>query len=191
MNPPLVSSLRRCTVPLIGLLLAASVSCDPLPPAARPARPLPTYAGHAAELFDDSIEPAAVGLSLEGRVDPHVDRGLRERTQVGDAVVRVRATTVTAKQEESGTRYVMGLRTLELVAGPFPPGNTFEVGVDQKSPSVGLLKGMENQIVGKTFIAFVRAFVRADGDTEVHFHLAPDTKEEVAAVKDAAALANL
>jgi len=156
-----------------------------------PGRPLPAYAGHAAELFDDIIEPGAVGLTLDGRPDPRADRALRERTQVGDAVLRVRATTVTAKQEDSGVRYAVGLHTLESVAGPFPPGETFEVTVGPLNPSTGILKTMEGQVVGKTFVVFVRAFVRPDGDQELHFHFAPDTKDELAAVRDAAALSRL
>ena len=85
----------------------------------------------------------------------------------------------------------MGLRTLEKLAGPFPPAETFELNVGTASPSAGLLKGLEGQIVGKTFVAFVRAFVRPDGDQELHFHLAADSKIEVASVRDAAVLAGL
>jgi hypothetical protein len=50
---------------------------------------------------------------------------------------------------------------------------------------------MEQQMVGKSLIVFVRAFVRPDGDQELHFHIGPDTKEEINAVRDAAALAGL
>jgi len=143
------------------------------------------------ELFDDTIEPGAVGISLEAKSDPRADRTLRERTQVGDAVVRVRATTVTAKQEDTGTRYFLGLHTLDRVAGQFPPAETFEVTIGPLSSSGGILKHMEEAIVGKTFIAFTRAFVRPDGDQELHFHLAPDSADELAAVKEAAALRGL
>jgi hypothetical protein len=143
------------------------------------------------ELFDDTIEPSAVGISLDTKSDPRADALLRERTQVGDAVLRVRATTVTAKIEDSGTRYVMGLHTVEKLGGRFPPADTFDVQVGPTSTSAGILKTMESQIVGKTFVAFVRTFVRPDGDQEVHFHFAPDSKPEVAAVREALALAGL
>src|SRR6202034_3741291 len=58
-------------------------------------RPLPSYVGHAAELFDDGIEPRAVGLDLEQVSDPRSDALLRERTQVSDAALRVRISTLT------------------------------------------------------------------------------------------------
>jgi hypothetical protein len=179
---------------VFALSLAGAAACDPLPgsPGAHgPGRPLPSYAGHATVLFDDTIEPAAVGITLDVGVDPRTDRLLRERVQVGDSTSRVRVTTVTAKEEDNGTRYVVGLKSLEPLAGHFPQSETFEVTVGKSSPSTGILKGLDGQIVGKTFVGFVRAFVRPDGDPEVHFHLAPDSKDEIAAVKDAAVLSGL
>jgi hypothetical protein len=172
------------------VLLSALAGCN-LPSAQGPGRPLPTYVGHSTELFDDSIDPSAVGISLDVGVDPRSDRKLRERTQTGDAVMRVRVTTITSKEDEGATRYVVGLRTLAKLAGQFPPPDTFEITVGKSNPSAGLLRGLEGQIVGKTFVAFVRAFVRPDGDPELHFHLASDSKVELAAVSDAAALAGL
>jgi hypothetical protein len=179
--------MTRFRAAFIGLTLGFGCT----PSADGPHRPLPAYAGHAIELFDDTIEPGAVGLTLDGVLDPKADRGLRERTQVGDAVVRVRATTITSKQEDNGVRYVVGLRTLETIAGQFPPGETFELWVGPTTPAAGILKPMEQQVVGKSLIVFVRAFVRSDGDQELHFHIGPDTKDEINAVRDAAALAGL
>jgi hypothetical protein len=181
--------LARSAVGLsLVVLLAACATVDA---AGNPTRPLPSYAGHTTELFDDVIEPAAVGISLDVGADPRADRRLRERTQVGDAVVRVRVMTVTTKQEDNGSRYIIGMRTLEKLAGQFPPPDAFEITVGRSSPAVAILKGLDTTLVGKTFVGFVRAFVRADGDTELHFHLGPDSKDEIGAVKDAAALGEL
>ena len=182
-------SLARSTV--VASLVGALVACTPLPGPEAPSRPLPAYAGHAAALFDDVIEPAAVGISLDVGADPRSDRRLRERTQTGDAVLRIRVATLTAKQEDSATRYIISMRTLEKLVGQFPPADPFEIVVGRSSPAVAILKGLDTQLVGKTFVGFVRAFVRPDGDQELHFHLAPDTKDEVGAVKDAAALGEL
>lgn len=146
-------------------------------------RPLPSYAGRATELFDDAIEPRAVGLDLEQGSDPRTDALLRERAQVGDATMRVRIGTLTEKQEGSETRYQLGMRILEALAGSYPPPDDFSVTIDATNPSVGIVRSQEDGLVGKTFIAFVRAFVKPDGDHELHFHLAPDTKPEVAAVR--------
>jgi hypothetical protein len=148
-------------------------------------RPLPSYAGHAIELFDDAIDPKAVGLDTDVRADPRSDALLRERAQVSDATLRVRVTTLTAKHDGSDTLYQMGVRTLENLGGPFPPDGDFTVVMGPRSASMGIVKNLEDAIVGKSFVAFIRAFVLPDGDRELHFHFAPDTKPEVAAVKEA------
>src|SRR5687768_13711295 len=61
------------------------------------ARPVSTYAGRPADLFNDTIEPAGVGLDFDRSYSPRSDRMLRERAQLGDAILRVRVSTVTAK----------------------------------------------------------------------------------------------
>jgi hypothetical protein len=148
-------------------------------------RPLPSYAGHSTELFDDTIEPRAVGLDLEQWSEPRTDALLRERAQVSDAAMRVRIGTLTEKQDETNTRYQLGMKIIETLAGSYPPADDFTVTIDAKNPSAGIVRTLQDGIVGKTFIALVRAFVRPDGDHELHFHLAPDTKAELEAIRAA------
>jgi hypothetical protein len=50
------------------------------------------------------------------------------------------------------------------------------------------MKNFESRLVGYGFVAFVREFSHSNGDREVHFHLAPDTKEVKQAAIDALAL---
>ena len=173
------------------LVLAASVTalgCGGKG-ASSPSRPLPSWAGHATELFDDAIEPRALGLELDrGAGSPASDPMLRERSQVGDAVLRVRVDTVTATDDGVNARYDIGLRTLEKLAGENPPPEQFGVRVDKSSPASGLLRSFDTRLGGKTFIVFVREFVRPDGDTEWHFHFAKDDKLVASAVRDAVAL---
>jgi hypothetical protein len=154
-----------------------------------PKGPLPTYSGHAVDLFDDTIEPAAAGLQLDEGTAPAADPVLRERTQVSDAVARVKVTTVTTKVEDTGTSYQMTLRTLEMLTGKNPPPPEFSVTIPQGSTSAGIMKNQGQTFVdgGKTFLCFVRAFVRPDGDTDLHFHIATDAPDEIKAVRDAAA----
>src|SRR5580704_8036503 len=91
-------------------------------------RPLPSYAGHATELFDDSIEPRAVGLDLEQQVpDPRTDALLRERAQLSDATLRVRITTLTEKSDGPDSLFQLGVRTVETLSGAFPPPDDFTV----------------------------------------------------------------
>jgi hypothetical protein len=172
----------------LGLGLAV-LACGPAKDSNAPSRPLPTYAGRAAELFDDSIEPAAVGLDFDKSYLPKSDPLLRERTQLGDAVVRVRVSTVTAKNDGPASTYQVGLLTLEKLVGDHPPPPTFTVQIDKTSEAHGIMKNFESRLVGYLFVAFVREFVRPDGDREIHFHLTPDTKEVRAAVTDAVTMA--
>jgi hypothetical protein len=174
---------RPALLTLLAVTSVATVACGASASGAN--RPLPSYAGHAIELFDDVIEPEAVGLDLEQVTDPRTDALLRERTQLSDAALRVRITTLTEKSEGAQPLFQLGVRILETVAGPFPPPDNFTVTVRAGSPSMGIVKNLESAIIGRSFVAFVRAFVLSDGERELHFHLAPDTKPEVAAVREA------
>lgn len=154
-------------------------------------RPLPGYSGRSADLFDDSIEPAAVGLDFDRGYAPRTDPSLRERAQTGDAVLRVRVATVTAKKDGPEAVYQLGLHTVEKVAGGHAPDLDFTVTIGKSSESHGIMKSFESRLVGYSFVAFVREFVRPDGDHEVHFHLAPDTKEVKLAVNEAMVLGEM
>ena len=151
---------------------------------------MPAYGGHAADLFDDTIEARAVGLDPEAAGTVRGDPVFRERVQLGDATVRVVVDTITTKQEETGTTYQIGFRVLAVLAAVHAPPESFTVQVDRGSPSIGILKSYESALIGKRFIAFVRLFGRSDGDRDYHFHLAPDSKDVAAAVKDATILEN-
>ena len=118
------SRLARAALVAALALTVIGTGCD-IPPPNAPTRPLAAYAGRSLQLFDDAIDPNAVGISLEVGADPRTDRTLRERTQIGDAAVRVRVTTITSKEDEGTTRYVVGVRTLEKLAGQFPPPESF------------------------------------------------------------------
>jgi hypothetical protein len=182
------------TVALSALSLAVAVAacgtggCGPSTGSASSSRPLPAYAGRAATLFDDSIDPAAVGMDFDKGYSPKADPILRERAQVSDAVLRVKVSTVTGKKDGPESTYQLGLHIVEKMTGSNPPPPDFTVAVNKSSESHGILKNLEGRLVGYPFVAFVREFVRPDGDHEVHFHLAPDTKEVKSAVGDAVVL---
>ena len=171
----------------LALVLGCGSSRDPN----APTRPLPGWSGHAVEVFDDSIEAAAVGLDLDRGYNARGDTMLRERAQLSDAVRRVRVTTVTAKSDGPDSLYTLGLNTLEELAGKHPPPAQFNVVVSKSSEAHGIMKSFESRLVGQTFVAFVREFVRPDGDRELHFHLAPDSKDVKLAVGDAVLLGEL
>jgi hypothetical protein len=183
--------MRRvlCSLGLVGLLQAAACGGG-TPDGRSPGRPLPPYTGQAVELFDDGIEPSAVGYPLEAGAAPMTDNRLRERTQTGDAVVRARVITFTSKEEDQGRSWQIGMRTLERLAGTGPLDQHFTVTVQSTDPAAGIVQGLGGKLVGSTFVAFVREFERprSPGDSDLHFHFAADSKDEVGAVKSAVLL---
>lgn len=159
-----------------------------------PSRDLSAYTGRATALFDDSIEPAAVGLDYDRGYTPKGDPFLRERSQTGDAVLRVRVTTVTGLGSGADASYRVSFSTIEKLAGDHPPPSSFTLVFDRSSESHGILRSFETRLVGYPFIAFVRAFAPSgtqsggEGEPVLHFHLAPDTKDVRAAVEEAIVL---
>lgn len=176
---------------LATVALVAVSACGGSKDANDPNRAVAAYSGRQADLFDDTIEPAAVGLDFDKGYAPRVDKTLRERAQVGDAVLRVRVATVTAKKDGPDATYQLGLHTIEKLTGKNPPPTDFTVQIDKASESHGIVKSFESRLVGYAFIAFVREFAHPSGDREVHFHLAPDTKQVKSAVGDAVLLGEL
>lgn len=171
-------------VAVLALLFLLAWGCGGGKNADSPSRPLVPYTGRQAELFDDSIEPAAVGLDFDRGYAPRVDRTLRERAQVADSVLRVRVSTVTAKTDGPDVTYQLGLHTVERIGGKELPED-FTVHISRSSESHGIMKNRESRLVGYGFIAFVREFATPAGERELHFHLAPDTKDVKTAVGDA------
>jgi hypothetical protein len=189
-TPPAAPSVALLLVLLLPLLAACGGNTAE---SARPTRPLPSYAAHWLDLFDDAIEPMAVGgfqlaPSAAGRAAPRSDNLLRERTQVGDAVVRARVTTLTSKEEDRGRSWQLGLQTLERLGGAGPLEEDFVLRVGPGDAAGGIVRAFETRLIGQTFIAFVREFGRPGGDSELHFHIAPDTRDEVDAVTAAVML---
>src|SRR4051812_38723318 len=112
-------------------------------PAEAPARALPSYNGRSTELFDDVIEPRALGLDTDLTTNAKSDPLLRERVQIGDAALRVRVDTITVKQEGADSSFQIGFRILDKLAGQNSPGEGFTVKITKRSPSAGMLKSYE------------------------------------------------
>jgi hypothetical protein len=166
------------------------------PQAQTPGSALPPYTGHVTELFDDVIEPAAVGYqgAIEGG-SPRDNAMLRERTQTGDAVIRARVVTVTSGPESHGDGWRIGLRPLETIAGKPPPDGELTFVVDGTAPAAGIVRMLEARLIGATFVVFLRTFGHVDqgmspasGGRELHFHFAKDDKDELGAVREASLL---
>jgi hypothetical protein len=180
------------TCPPCGAISCAALLCiccaDTTQQARGPGTPLAAYTGRSAELFDDSIEPGAVGYTgADQGIAPKSDALLRERTQTGDAVVRARVVTVTSSPEDNGHTWLIGFRTLERLAGKRPPDNEFTFRVEGQGPAAGIVRALEARLIGATFVVFLREFDAG----QLHFHFGKDDTDELGAVRQATLLGDV
>jgi len=185
--------LRVTRILAVPLAILASglgaTACEPAQPAkGASASGLPTWEGHAREVFDDGIDPSAVGLTLEGP-SPRLDAHLRERAQTADVVSRVRVQTVTVDSVGDQQTYHLGIEvgTPTLAAARLPE-RSFELSIKSSSSAFGIAKSFDARLRGQVFVGFLKRYGVDEGEPVLHWHLAPDTAEVVAAVKEAVAL---
>ncbi|MCC6649466.1 MAG: hypothetical protein IT374_28340 [Polyangiaceae bacterium] len=172
----------------VAAALTGAVACGGPRAASDPTASLPAWEGRAAELFDDSLDPAVLGLSIE-RPIYRGDLLFRERCQAAEHVARMKLTTVTLGTNEGKKTVTLGFTTLERLAGA-PPPPTLEASFRAGSPSFGLIERMQGKLRGKTAVVAWRTF-REDGGAVVHSVVAPDDPEVVAAVHENVALEDL
>jgi hypothetical protein len=178
--------MTRPVIAVLATIVATMLGCG-AGITQRPAASLPVYDGHATQLFDDTIEPRAMGYELDRTPPPMNDALLRERAQVGDAVVRARVTTITSKEEDKGRSWQIGCHTIERLGGSGPLPIDFLAQIDSNGASAGIMRSFGGRLIGTTFVVFAREFARPDGlgDTDLHVHLVQDDKADVAAVHSA------
>ncbi len=185
--------VARCVVPLIlGAAAVGAAGCGDAAqqPVRAPGAPagVPKWDARAKMIFDDNIDPAAVGLSMEGP-SPRSDPFLRERAQTADVVARVRVNTVTVDSIGEQSTYHLGIQVgVPTLTQAKLPDRAFELSIKPTSGAFGIAKAFDNRLRGQTFVAFVRRYVSDDGDVELHWHLSADTAEVVSAVKEAVVL---
>jgi hypothetical protein len=177
------------------LLLALASPCGLLPGCApNPAEPsgaqLPPLTPEDAQIFDDAIDPHAVGLELEYG-NPRTDPKVRARARACDIILRARVQTVTGEASGGVRSYHLTFRSVERLGGKRPVGDEFTVHVDGTSPSLGIVRSMEGQLVGKSFVLFLKAFGQPDGERDLRFHASADEPDVIAAVKNAVLLDEL
>jgi hypothetical protein len=150
----------------------------------------PAYTGHPTELFDDGIDPIAVGYQLEPGPPPAGDAKLRERVQTADAVVRAKVTTVTSKKEDTGRSWQLGMHLLGRLAGSGKMDDDFSLDVESTDQGAGMVKAFEANLVGATFVVAAKTFAKegAPGESDLHFHLSADKPDVLAAIKQAVLL---
>jgi hypothetical protein len=150
---------------------------------------LAPYAGRAAELFDDTIDPDAVGLATV-TVDRRRDPALAERVNQSEAVARMRVSTVTVDTVGSQPTYHVSLLLVaSLISKGYAPTRV-ELSLGPSSPAFGIVKWLDTGMIGRTFIGFFRRFAGTE-EPALRFHLAADNSDVLAAVREAAALSDL
>jgi hypothetical protein len=181
---------KTFVVPLAALTLAlGGAGCGPSVPA-KPAvaAGLVKWEGRAQQIFDDNIDPAAVGLTMEGP-SPRADAFLRERAQTADVVARVRVQTVTVDSIGEQQTYHLNIQVgVPTLTEAKVQDRSFELSIKPSSGAFGIAKAFDARLRGRTFVGFVKRYASEEGEIEVHWHLSPDTAEVVQAVKEAVAL---
>ncbi len=152
-----------------------------------PRMPLLPYEGQQQALFDDAIDPSAVGLSMDG-VSPAQDPMLRTRALEADLVTRLRVQTVTRDSVGAKTSFML---SLQAAVPPLMPSRsdqgTFELLVDQNGKSFAIVQSLETQLRGRTFIGFLKRFAGGDGP-EWHWHLTADQEDVAQVIQEIAVL---
>jgi hypothetical protein len=179
------------TVAAILVVLASCSSATLVP--VEPQHALPAYEGAAIALFDDGIDTQPPSAGFEPGSSPVDSERLRERTQLGDCVARVRVVTITSTQSEGGASWQIGLHTLETLGGKSAALADWTLRVDDQGEAASTLRVLGGRLIERPFIVFIRRFARAAGgnEGELHFHLAADEGDQLGAVRVAALLAQV
>jgi hypothetical protein len=175
-------------------LVLLLVSCSSATPVAvEPTHLLPAYRGAAVTLFDDGIDPQPASAGFEPGASPIDSELLRDRTQLGDCVARVRVVTVTSTEGEGGSSWQIALHALENLAGDRRAGTDWTLHVNGDAAAAGVLRSLSGRLVDRPFIVFLREFAPAQGGSggELHFHLAGEDRDQLGAVRVAALLAQV
>jgi hypothetical protein len=168
-------------------LAAACAGADDGAPVSAKALGLSNWVGTDKELFDDQIDPAALGF-MPGKAARR-DETLWARAQASEITGRVRIQTVTVDSRGGDARYHLGLRFAnQLLAPTSLEDRDFEVTIDTRDPAYGVAKALDTGLQGRTFVGFLKRFAGADDQVEVHFFLAADSAEVAAAVQEAVAI---
>lgn len=180
------SALSLC----VALLTVGSAGCGP----ARSANEiqidkLPEYTGAAAKLFNDSIEPSALGLSLE-KVTFKNDAHFRERVQQADVVSEVEITTVTVGKTDEKSVYFLQFEPQQGYTKLGLASDMLELRVADGEGAYPLINMIQARARGRKLIGMWKRFREGNAAT-LHWYFAPDNEDTVSATKEALTLREL
>ena len=146
---------------------------------------LPPFAGHDKELYDDSIEATALGMTMD-KPTFRGDAKFRERAQKATTVARVKITTVTIDKVDERATYHLTMAVIgPVIAGE--PDTALELTVHEGDNAFPLVNQLRENLRDKTLLAMWKRFREGDG-ANTHFYAAPDDELTVAAAKEAIVL---
>ena len=183
-------SSPRLSLPIRALLtllvLGGAPACgDQLVGARPPSQSLNVpWEGRLRELFDDDIEAASAGVSIETGL-PRIDRLTKPRTLEAQFIAKMRVTTITRDQVGENVDY-------HVILAPVPPPllpsryalGPVELNIRPGDPAFAVVRSLENRMSGMTFTVFGRRFLGKGGELDVHVHLAPSTVDVEGYVRD-------
>lgn len=150
---------------------------------------LEPWQGQLQNLFDDSVDPSAIGLA--GPSFSTAQGAVQQRADKADYIVFARAVTVSTQGVDKALSYLISLRIEpEPVAGPKPPFDSLDLTITQDNPSFSLVKARDMQLTGTRFVAFLR-FFPGSPDPVIHWHLARDGQDVVHAINNATLLSSV
>jgi hypothetical protein len=154
---------------------------------AAPTMALLPWEGHAKTLFDNGIDPAAVGLSLDGTT-PEEHPLIIARTSDSEIVALMKIQTLTEDTFGPRTSYTL---IMQVEGQPLIPSRTplrrFELRILRGMPAFGIVERLGSELRGRKFIGFLRRFGGAE-EPEWHWHLTAGTAAVAAVVRGAAAI---
>lgn len=165
----------RLLIATLAFLALGSGGCSSS--SSKPAEePPPPYLTETmAALFDNSIEPTAVGLG--GPLTSEARNILIERAQSAEFILPARVATVTTKGYRDNARYNITLKaTGASLNGAKTPSDTFSIVILPSDTSFHLAESRDMQLVGTKVIAMLHRFSTKDGPV-LRWYLAPDTEQ--------------
>lgn len=141
---------------------------------------LPEYSPQESSAFDDSFAPEVFDPDASAPKGERFEKGVQQ----ADVIVPARLTAINAKRSGGSVRYQMIADPSGTpLKGTLGPGS-LEFEISPGSPSLGMLKALDTQLVGTKLILLVRRY-QADGKMVMHFRAEADTVPSREAITEA------
>ena len=178
--------LFACGLFACGLLACGLLACGGEPFAVQPTS-MRSWEGRFESLFDNGIEPAAVGLSLDGST-PEEHPLLASRVPDAEIVAILRVQTLSSDSFGLQTRHTL---TMQVEGQPLTPTRTtqrrFELKVLRGMPGFGIVERLGTELRGRKFIGFLRRFPGNEGP-QWRWHLTAATRAVADVIRTAASV---